>query len=259
MKKGWIKLHRKMVDNPTVYRDSVSIAVWVHLLLSASHDDYKTKFNGKEIVLKPGELITSTIQIAEELVTNQVTIRRVLDRFQSDQLIDQQTTRHGRLISIKNWKKYQICDQPNDQQMTNQDEKSDQPSDQYTRSIKKNNKQEDDYVGVVSRWNALPDPVPKITRIVHGSTRDKLTKKRIADYGVGEILRAIDNVGRSTFLCGGGSKGWTITFDWFIRPENFQKVLDGNYTDHQAQTSTAIYTGEITDEMRELYGNKSWG
>lgn len=80
---------------------------------------------------------------------------------------------------------------------------------------------------VVEAWNSLG--LSQVKKIVPGSDRDKQLKKRISDYGIDEVLRAIENVRESEFLKGGGEKGWTIQFDWFISPNNFAKVLEGNY------------------------------
>lgn len=82
---------------------------------------------------------------------------------------------------------------------------------------------------VVDAWNSLG--LQKVTRIVTDSQRGKWLKKRISDYGLSEVLRAIDMIRISSFLQGKNSNGWQITFDWFVRPNNFPKVLEGNYTD----------------------------
>lgn len=82
---------------------------------------------------------------------------------------------------------------------------------------------------VVDAWNSLG--LQKVTRIVTDSQRGKWLKKRISDYGLSEVLRAIDMIRVSSFLQGKNSNGWQITFDWFVRPNNFPKVLEGNYTD----------------------------
>ena len=58
-----------------------------------------------------------------------------------------------------------------------------------------------------------------------------MLKARIADYGVDDVIKAIENIRCSSFLRGKGNKGWTITFDWFVKPNNFIKVLEGNYSD----------------------------
>ena len=81
---------------------------------------------------------------------------------------------------------------------------------------------------VVDAWNTLP-VVSRVTKLVPDSQRFKWLKARIRDYGIDEVLRAIDNVRNSPFLLGESKNGWTITFDWFVRPNNFPKVLDGNY------------------------------
>lgn len=39
---------------------------------------------------------------------------------------------------------------------------------------------------------------------------------------------------QSDFLKGGGSNGWVMTFDWFIVPDNFEKVLNGNYNKNKS-------------------------
>lgn len=82
---------------------------------------------------------------------------------------------------------------------------------------------------VIEAWNGLG--LGQVRKVVPGTQREQLLKKRIKDYGVDEVLRAVGNVKESTFLNGNNSKGWIITFDWFIKPNNFQKVLEGNYAE----------------------------
>ena len=91
---------------------------------------------------------------------------------------------------------------------------------------------------VIEAWNSLG--LSQITRIVPNSQRDQWLKKRIREYGVDEIIRAIENVRNSKFLNGDNRKGWVITFDWFIKPNNFPKVLDGNYADGSKPTDKKI-------------------
>lgn len=65
------------------------------------------------------------------------------------------------------------------------------------------------------------------------NTRLKLLNVRIKDYGIDGVLQAINNIKESSFLKGQNNKNWTITFDWLIKPSNFIKVLEGNYTDKE--------------------------
>lgn len=84
----------------------------------------------------------------------------------------------------------------------------------------------------VDAWNSLN--LKSVTKLTPDTERYVMLKKRIADYGIDEVLRAIENVRTSPFLNGHNKKGFLCTFDWFLKPNNFPKVLDGNYNDGEA-------------------------
>ena len=132
---GWIKLHRKLLDNPVVMKDSDHLAVWIYLLLNASHTEYPVLFGGKKISLKAGQLITGRKIIASTLGISESKVRRILDLFEIDQQIDRQRSNKNSLVSILNWDKYQIFDQQIDQQATNKRPTTDQQA-----TTNKNNK-----------------------------------------------------------------------------------------------------------------------
>ena len=85
---------------------------------------------------------------------------------------------------------------------------------------------------VTEQWNLLAVyGIKPVNSIRSGTRRYDMLKARIRSYGIEKILEAVGNIKNSSFLCGGGQKGWTITFEWFVRPNNFIKVLEGNYDD----------------------------
>ena len=88
-----------------------------------------------------------------------------------------------------------------------------------------------DVARVIEMWNSLG--LDRIIKINKGTQRYSLLKKRIEEYGMETITGAIEKVRQSSFLNGGNNKGWTITFDWFIRPNNFPKVIGGNYDNNR--------------------------
>lgn len=83
---------------------------------------------------------------------------------------------------------------------------------------------------VILAWNALG--LQSIKKIVPDTDRYIWLKRRIKDYGLEEVLNAIERVKSSKFLMG-KSTDFMATFDWFIRPNNFPKVWSGNYDDRQ--------------------------
>ena len=106
---------------------------------------------------------------------------------------------------------------------------------------------------VKAAWNTLG--LKTIIRIDAGTERGRQTKARIQDFGVDAVLEAIENVRNSDFLCGKNKKKWTATYDWFISPSNFQKVLEGNYSTTYAEEESD--TDNIFLKMlEEEYGQK---
>lgn len=89
---------------------------------------------------------------------------------------------------------------------------------------------------VVEAWNQLG--INPVSRMASTSTRYKMISARIKEYGVDDVLKAIEKINESTFLKGGGSRGWMIDFEWFSRPNNFPKVLEGQYDDKKSSSNS---------------------
>lgn len=87
---------------------------------------------------------------------------------------------------------------------------------------------------IIDLWNSLDVNIPKINALNTGTNRYKMLVARIREYDFDTVCRAINNIKKSRFLQG-YVNDFAITFDWFVRPNNFIKVLEGNYTDKQIQ------------------------
>lgn len=97
----------------------------------------------------------------------------------------------------------------------------------------------------VEAWNSLSDcGIKSISKMTSSSKRYQSLVARIREYGVDEILVAIDKIRHSKFLQGrsGSKRAWIITFDWFVLPSNFPKVLEGNYDDDLPDKQTTQQT-----------------
>ena len=265
MDNGWIKLHRKILKNPVVMKDPDHLAVWIYLLLTATHDNYETFYGGKLITLKPGQLVTGRKKIAVETNVEEHKVERILKRFKTTQLIEQQSKPYGSVISIVKWSEYQQCEQQNEQRMSNERATSEQPVstiqehknirtkediDNIKDIIRNPDGSHSDIQRVVDAWNELP--VTHITRVGSGTRRHRMLKARLGEYGVDAVIEAINLVSQSPFLLGRVSD-FTVTFDWFIKPNNFVKVYEGNYSNRDTGKRDAIQDfigGESYDESR---------
>lgn len=124
---GWIKIHRKILENPIICKDSDYLAVWIYLLLNATHKEIPALFKGKKIILQKGQLITGRKSMSSQLKISESKIYRIINDFKSEQQIEQQTSNQNSLISILNWDKYQQIEQQNEQQMNNERTTDEQP------------------------------------------------------------------------------------------------------------------------------------
>ncbi len=86
---------------------------------------------------------------------------------------------------------------------------------------------------IVAAWNQLEAyGIKSIIKLSSKSKRYECLVARLKEYGEENVLKAIENIKQSNFLQGKSSdrRKWFITFDWFVLPNNFPKVLEGNYS-----------------------------
>ena len=114
---GWIKIHRKILENPIVFKDADHVAVWIYLLLNAVRREKDALFGGVKITLHQGQLITGRKKIADVLKISESKVDRILKAFKSEQQIEQQTSNRNRLITVLNWSSYQESEPQTEQQV----------------------------------------------------------------------------------------------------------------------------------------------
>jgi hypothetical protein len=115
---GWIKVHRKLLNNP-ISRKPYYAWVWIYLLLICNHDKQEFIWNGGRKTVKRGQVITGRINISQNTGVPQSTVERILNYLEKDGQIEQQKTNKYRLITVKNYNLYQDQWTTNGQQMDN--------------------------------------------------------------------------------------------------------------------------------------------
>ena len=93
-----------------------------------------------------------------------------------------------------------------------------------------------DIDAIISTWNKLG--LQQLQAINSNTKRHTMLKARISEYALETVLSAIESINESQFLKGQNNRGWIITFDWFVKPNNFLKVLEGNYIDKGDKNGT---------------------
>lgn len=257
----WIKITTDIFDDEKMLLieslpdANAIIVVWFKLLCLAGKMNNSGVFMMNDKIAYTDKMLSTIFRMKES------TVQLALETFQQFGMIEL----IDGVITIPNWEKHQSLDayeQKKERDRIYQAERrkkqkllvtksSDKSSDSKTIEssyVEKNrfieeDKEEDkenlivskdtirgtDIQRVIDSWNSLG--LSKIKKLVEGTDRYNWLRKRIKDYGIDEVLRAIENVRASDFL----QNANFFSFDWMIRPNNFPKVLDGNY-DNRTRT-----------------------
>jgi hypothetical protein len=132
MHQGYIKLHRKLFNNP-IMSEPKYLLLWVTLLLMANHKETSIIFNNKRVIIPVGSFITGRKELVKRTKLNRNFIERALKYFESEAQIEQRANTKFRMISVTNWAAYQANEQP----ASSQRAASEQPA-----STNKNDKNE---------------------------------------------------------------------------------------------------------------------
>lgn len=111
---GWIKLHRKILEDE-LWIDCTpeQKVIMMTLLMLANHDDKSWIWQGKKFSIKAGQLITSIESIRKISGKNisSKNVRSALVKFKKYGFLANESAKTGRLITIANWAKYQSNDE----------------------------------------------------------------------------------------------------------------------------------------------------
>ena len=96
---------------------------------------------------------------------------------------------------------------------------------------------------VFDAWQTLG--IQKLRKIPDSTVNTgKMLRARIKEYGVGSVLEAVEIVRGSDFLMG-RVKDFQITLDWFVRPNNFQKIINGTYDNREKPEQNSRHSREL--------------
>ena len=97
-------------------------------------------------------------------------------------------------------------------------------------------------------WDhTLQPPVP----VQMTPWRSSRLKAILAENFQGKVVRweaFCQEICQSAFLMGQGTRGWRVTLDWVLKPQNLQKVLEGHYRNGQ-ESPSAEQTTPSWEEM----------
>ena len=258
---GWIKLHRQIqecflwrIKEPFDKRSA-----WIDLLLLMEHQNKNLMIDGKIETIKRGSYMLSIEKLCDRWMWSRNKVKRYLDVLEREHMIVTRRTNKGTLVSVVNYCVYQNqdkqCEPPHEPPHEPPLEPTDElalelalepPHEPQIKNIRnKEDKniyivsndticQTQDVRRVVDKWNELEKyGIASIKKLTSSSNRYRMLNARIKQFSLDDVLTAIENIKDSSFLQGKSDsrRPWVITFDWFVKPNNFPKVLEGQYSD----------------------------
>jgi hypothetical protein len=211
---GWIKLHRKILENSFCLGGMNKLGFWVYLLLSASHKDQSFVLGNTKIQIKQGQLLTGRKALAKQAGVSEGTIELWLDVLEKNlQQIVQQKTNKYRIITILNWDKYQDNKQQNDNKMTTEYQQND--TYKNVKNVKNdNNIYTTGLEEFVSKFNQL---FGKNYRATPGLR--KMYQDRLKNFTHSEIMTAVDSLAKSKFHRGDNNRHWVADPSFLLRSD----------------------------------------
>ena len=200
MDNGWIKLHRKILNNP-ISAKPTWVWLWITLLLLANHEsDHEFIWNGANVKLKKGQFVTGRKKLKEITGIPETTIEDILKYLETRHQIRQQKTSKYRLITILKWEDYQNPDIKSDNRATTerhiQEIQEIQEDTILATKVAKPSKNKFDSLGaeVVKAFEVVD---PKNKTYYNNTTQRKACDYLLETYGLEEVLKRISVLPRT--------------------------------------------------------------
>lgn len=248
----WIKILTDIFDDEKILlieslpgADSI-IVIWFKLLCLAGKNNNSGVFLLNERIPYTDEMLATIFR--RDVNTVRFALKTFAD-FEMIEVID-------KVITIPNWSKHQTLDayekrkerdrlyqrekrakqkllasissdNSTDVAPLEKEEEKEEERDIDINNISKDILSSNKLIPVIEAWNKLN--LSQVKSLRSNSPRTKMLNSRIKEHGVDEVIRVIESINNSNFLRGQNDRAWVISFDWLVKPNNFDKVREGKY------------------------------
>ena len=145
---GWIKLHRKIKENP-IFANSDMFKLWALCLIKATHKEHDQLVGNQMVKLLPGEFVTGRHELASEFnegvkpseKVSPSTVWRYMKNFEKWQMLNIKSGNKFSVISVTNWSEYQQSEQQvNSKRTANEQQVNTNKNVKNDKNEKNNNK-----------------------------------------------------------------------------------------------------------------------
>ena len=244
---GWVKIHRKIMSWGWFY-DGTMLKAMIWLICNANTQD--SEYRGMKV--RRGSLVTSRKEMASALSgtrhgekVSEQQIRTILKRLQAGGEIIVKSTNFTTIITICKYDKYQddinIFTNPStsNQPAINQQSTSNQPHNKNIRIKEYNNilshaREEltitdEEFDAIKVRYNQCTANILRPCKRLSLNTRMKIIQC-LSTFGRGSLDKVFDEIKRAPWLTGKAPSGWRPDILWIFTPDNYQRILNGYFS-----------------------------
>lgn len=249
--KGWIKLHRKILDC-WIWQDKPydKARAWVDLLLLAMHHDKKMLVDEEILVVSRGSFMTSIVKLSERWGWSRNKVARYLQLLESEQMLNTKRTPKGTLVTIVKYEDYQLLETASETPNETANEAPLGASDgAQNKNVKNDKNEKNKYMCAFEDvWAVYPRKINK------GCAYKAYQARLNAGYSEEELLQAVRNYAAECRKNKTDQKYIKHGATFFGSSTPFVDYLDKNYkgggnNERTGRNDTANESDQYADEL----------
>ena len=253
---GFICISRGITTH-WIWSNPVLFQRWIWMILTANYDNREVSFCGHRVSLQRGQLAVNLSYLSKLWHISSQAVSKFLVKLEVEGMVSRSVDDKVTVITICNYDRYQlkmgasveglvdgvvneVVDKVVQQTNTGNNIKKEIAKTsgkvlcQVPLELDVPEVEDKDFVSwekFISFFNTAMrgKTIPKIRGYHLADHRKKAIRARINEYGKDAVVEVVKKAAESTFLNGGGDKGFVADIDWMMGPRNFPKILDGFY------------------------------
>lgn len=261
---GWIKLHRKLLDNDLWRSEPFTRGqAWVDLLLLANHKESFFYKRGNKVIVKRGQVGRSSVELSDRWRWSRTKVSKFLKDLEKEQQISIYKSTVTQVITVVNYDEFQEKEQQTKQQKdskktTEEQQKNTYKNDKNNKEGKEENKYIVDYLDVCSFFESETGKKLRQGNTeskIKKSDKFKIVKARFNDGATVEELKSVIRLKNKQWKDDPKMKQY-IQFSTLFGKRNFDKYMDEiiNSKSYVAPKTTAYQVPDFdTPEERQFF------
>ena len=159
MHRGYVKVWRKL-EGSGILKDERACQFFLWAMLKATHKPRKQIVGNQVVELEPGQFVSGRKSASEEMDISEMVFRGMMKKMENMDFVTIKPTNKFSIFTINNWTTYQ-CQEPTNNQQTNQQVTNNEPTNNQqvttNKNIKNTKNEKNTYTQEFEKfWSAYP-------------------------------------------------------------------------------------------------------